>query len=101
MIISSNQIQSLVAQYTKLNQKTNDKSKEEFKGVQQKSLDKISVSNDAQAYLVARQAIKNVPDVREEKLAELQQRVKSGTYEVKDEDIAEKMLGRTLVDKLV
>lgn len=101
MIISSSQIHSLVAHYSKLNQKTADKNKEELKGVQQKGLDKISVSNDAQAYLVARQAIKNVPDLREEKLAELEQRVKSGTYEVKDEDVAEKMLGRTLVDKLV
>lgn len=99
MIISSSQIQSLIAQYSKPNQKIANKN--EVKNVQQKCLDKLNVSNDAQAYLIARQAINNVPDVREQKVAELENRVKSGTYEVKDEDIAEKMLGRTLVDKLV
>lgn len=99
MIISSSQIQSLIAQYSKPNQKIANKN--EVKNVQQKNLDKLNVSNDAQAYLIARQAINNVPDVREQKVAELENRVKSGTYEIKDEDIAEKMLGRTLVDKLV
>lgn len=100
MIISNSQIQGLLAQYSKQNVKAANKS-QDIKPIPRKSVDQVNVSNNAQAYMVARQAIKNVPDIREERLTEIEQRVKSGTYEVKDEDIAEKMIGRTLVDKLV
>lgn len=100
MIISNSQIQGLLTQYSKQNVKVSNKN-QDIKPIFQKSVDQVNVSNNAQAYTVARQAIKNVPDIREERLSEIEQRVKSGTYEVKDEDIAEKMIGRILVDKLV
>lgn len=100
MIISNSQIQGLLAQYSKQNVKVSNKN-QDIKPITRKNVDQVNVSNNAQAYMVARQAIKNVPDIREERLADIEQRVKSGTYEVKDEDIAEKMIGRTLVDKLV
>lgn len=100
MIISNSQIQGLLTQYSKQNVKVSNKN-QDIKPMPGKSVDQVNVSKNAQAYMTARQAINNVPDIREERLIEIEQRVQSGTYEVKDEDIAEKMIGRTLVDKLV
>lgn len=99
MIISNNQIRNLLVQYSKQNTKVTPKNQEEIQKAMQR--DKIIVSHDAQAFLIAKEAIKNIPDIREDKLAEIEKRVQAGTYAVSDEEIAEKMIGRSLVDKLV
>lgn len=101
MMISNSQIQALIAQYNKQDLKTANKNKTEASTIMRKNTDNIDVSNDAKAFLVAKQAIKNIPDVRDDRIAEIVQRVKTGTYEVKDEDVAEKIIGRSLVDELV
>ncbi len=101
MIISNNQIQRLLALYLRQDAKSSPVQKEEGAKVFQEEAYKLSVNRDVEAYYAARQAIRDLPDIREDRLAKIEKQVKSGTYEVKDEEVAEKMIGRSLVDKLV
>lgn len=63
--------------------------------------DQAQLSPEAKALQSALAAVKEAPEVREEKVAELREAVRSGTYNVSAQEIADKMLGRLLVDELV
>lgn len=62
--------------------------------------DLMSLSNEAKDYQIARKAISNVPDIREEKIRELEQKYADGTYNVKGRDIAEKMVDKFFDKKI-
>lgn len=100
MIISNNQVQSLLAQYLKQDAKANPAKKEAPAKAGQENKEK-SVTEDVRAYSAAKEMIRELPDIREDRLADIQKHVKLGTYEITDEEVAEKMIGRSLVDKLV
>ncbi|PKM82411.1 MAG: hypothetical protein CVU89_05250 [Firmicutes bacterium HGW-Firmicutes-14] len=101
MIISNNQIRSLLALYSQQEAKSPQASKKELSKIFNEELYKNAVSQDAEAYTNAREVIRGLPEIREDRLASIEQKVKSGTYEITDEEVAEKMIGRSLVDKLV
>jgi flagellar biosynthesis anti-sigma factor FlgM len=44
--------------------------------------------------------IQSTPDVREEKVEQLRQEIESGTYNVKAEKIAQKIIGGNLLDEV-
>ncbi len=100
MIISNSQIRSLIAMYANQDKKEVQSPEKGIKKFNEEAY-QISVSHDAQAYMTAKKAISTLPDVREDRLANIKKQVQSGTYEVTDEEVAEKMIGRSLVDKLV
>ena len=54
--------------------------------------DQLQLSATAQDALVAKQAISGTPDVREELVSSLKERIDNGTYEVDTEDFAGKLL---------
>ncbi len=56
--------------------------------------DKIEISSQAREIQVAMKALKEVPDVREEKVNEIRAQIKNGTYKPSSEDVAEKLLER-------
>lgn len=58
--------------------------------------DTVEISKTAKDYNVAKQIVANTPDIREAKVNEIKQRMEAGTYHVKLEDVAEKILDRTL-----
>ncbi len=62
--------------------------------------DQVSLSRESKELQAVRQAVAQAPEVREEKVAELREAIKSGRYDVTGEEIAEQMLARSLVDKL-
>ena len=102
MIISNSQIMSLLQTYAKQDSKHFLSNK--VAGKLQKpapAKDETNVSETAKAYQMAKEVLKDIPDIRENRLKELASQVRTGTYEVSVDDIAEKMLGRNLVDKLV
>lgn len=71
---------------------TNNKS-EEKKSVKQENADaKTEISSKARELAVAKDIALNAPDVREAKIAELRRRIQSNEYNVKPDDIAEKMI---------
>jgi negative regulator of flagellin synthesis FlgM len=54
--------------------------------------DSVTLSDNARSLAAAREAVKNAPDVRQEKVAEIKQQVDSGTYQVSARVLARKMV---------
>ena len=50
--------------------------------------DKLSISRTGQDYQIAKQAVKDAPDIREDKVSDLKSRIESGSYEVSAKDFA-------------
>lgn len=59
--------------------------------------DTLEISDFAKQYQIAKEAMKNAPDVREDKVALIQQQLADGTYHVSAEKLAEKLANK-LVD---
>lgn len=56
--------------------------------------DKLQISNVGKDMQVAKQAVSDAPDIREDKIAAIKQRLANGTYEVSGEEFAQKMMER-------
>lgn len=56
--------------------------------------DEVILSSQTQAASQIYQGIYNIPEVREDKVKELSERIAAGTYHVDAKDIAERMLKR-------
>jgi negative regulator of flagellin synthesis FlgM len=56
--------------------------------------DGVQLSDEARAIARAETAARAAPEVREELVAELKQRIQSGTYKIQDEQIARRLLDR-------
>ncbi len=56
--------------------------------------DKIEISTQAKEIQVAMKALKDLPDVREDKVNEIRAQIKDGSYKPSSEDVAEKLLER-------
>lgn len=54
--------------------------------------DKFVISETAKYYQVAKQAVSVAPDIREDKVADIKAKMSSGTYTVKSEDFADKLI---------
>ncbi|MGI6144462.1 MAG: flagellar biosynthesis anti-sigma factor FlgM [Clostridia bacterium] len=54
--------------------------------------DKINISHEAQFFNIAKAALKQLPEVDERKLEELKQSINNGTYEIKNQELIEKIL---------
>ncbi len=56
--------------------------------------DKLQISNTGKDMQVAKKAVSDAPDIREDKVAAIKQRYANGTYEVSGEEFAQKMMER-------
>lgn len=54
--------------------------------------DAYEISQSAKDYQVAKKAVAEAPDIREDKVAGLKEALASGTYNVSSQEIAEKIL---------
>ncbi|MBZ4647251.1 MAG: negative regulator of flagellin synthesis FlgM [Petroclostridium sp.] len=70
-----------------------------IQGVEGKK-DTISISSQAKDYQLALKAVRQVPDIREEKVRELEQKYSSGTYNISSEDVADKIVSKFLDKKV-
>lgn len=65
-------------------------------GVQKKAgtsfSDQVQISSLGKDYQTAKTAVANSPDVREELVASLKERIQNGTYEVSGGDFADKLI---------
>jgi negative regulator of flagellin synthesis FlgM len=99
MIISGKQVQSVLKIYADQNMNLKTRTdRTEFKSLQ--SQDEVILSSGVQEFGQILQALKDVPDVRKEKVQELSAQVEDGTYHVDADEIANKMISRLLVDNL-
>ncbi|MBC9784469.1 flagellar biosynthesis anti-sigma factor FlgM [Heliobacterium chlorum] len=99
MIISSNQIQHVLQVYgaKRLEKGSGMAETSRVKGSGQ---DTVNVSEEARLLQAAMKAVREAPEEREQIVNTLGQAVRSGTYSVTGDQIAEKLLGRDLVDRL-
>jgi negative regulator of flagellin synthesis FlgM len=58
----------------------------------------VDLSTMARDIQQAKVEVSKLPDVREEKVQEIKAQVEKGTYNVSGEQIADKMVGETIVD---
>ena len=71
-----------------------------FTSTKIKSSDKAFISPLAQGMAVAEEALKSVPDVREDIVASIKEKIQSGTYKVSGEEIADMMIRRLSADRI-
>jgi negative regulator of flagellin synthesis FlgM len=62
--------------------------------------DTVAISDAAKEIQEVKKQLDEVPDVRADKVAELKAQIENGTYEIKSEEIAEKMLTDSLFNEL-
>ena len=55
--------------------------------------DDVKISATGKDFSIAMNALKDVPDVREDKVNDIRSRIENGTYDVSGKDVAEKLLG--------
>ena len=56
--------------------------------------DKLELSQAGKDYQVAKGAVKEAPDIRMDLVNDIKERLANGTYNVSDEDLADKLLER-------
>lgn len=62
--------------------------------------DEISISNKAKEYQMAMKAVKNVPDIREEKVASVKEKMDQGGYDKIDEKMLDQFIDRYFDQKI-
>lgn len=85
-ITGSPNIQNVLKTYGKNVKKNEEVEKPGFKS------DKVEISSEARDYQVAMQALKDVPEVRSEKVNAIKEQISSGQYKPNAEQIAEQIL---------
>lgn len=65
------------------------------------SADRVELSQEAKALQQTRTLLAHSPDVRSEKVAELKGLIQRGVYNVNGREVAAKMIGQGLFDRLV
>jgi len=98
MIISKTQVQNLLQVYGK-NKKINNI--ESASAARSMRKDALAISDESRIKQKAMQAIRQAEDVRMEKVEELRERISMGTYTLSEDQVAEKMIERAIVDRLI
>jgi len=102
LIISSHQIQMVLRLYGA--QKSQPYEEQRTDKAEQNNLpqgDRAELSSEALDYRKLREAVLNVPETRDDRVREIKNALQKGEYNVSADQIAEKILGRYLVDHLV
>ncbi|MGD8343628.1 MAG: flagellar biosynthesis anti-sigma factor FlgM [Desulfobacterales bacterium] len=67
---------------------------------QQAKADTVALSGAAKDIQEAQRKLEAIPDVREDKVAQLKEQIENGTYEIDEQKIADKMLKDALLNDL-
>lgn len=98
MIISKAQVQNLLQVYGK-NKSVNRV--ESAPAAQSIKRDALAISDESRIKQKAMQAIRQADDIRLDKVEDLRERISAGTYTLTDDEVAEKMIERAIVDRLI
>lgn len=99
MIISKTQVQNLLKIYGKDNKPNRVGQSAAVSGA--KKEDQLAISDESRIKQKAMQAVKQAPDIRADKVAEMQERISAGTYTLSEDEVAEKMIERAIVDRVI
>ena len=81
-------------QIAQLYQTTNNKSSVTQASSVSKARDQVSISSTGQDYQVAKTAVSEASDIREDLVADVKERIKAGTYEVSTDMLADKLINQ-------
>lgn len=62
--------------------------------------ERVDLSNQSRDLVNIKKAIDRLPEIREERIMDLKNRIEKGTYDIQSEKIAEKMVRESLIDIL-
>ncbi|MCR5195901.1 MAG: flagellar biosynthesis anti-sigma factor FlgM [Pseudobutyrivibrio sp.] len=79
-------------QVAQLYQSSNTKSASQTAKANGMGRDEVQISSTGKDYQVAKAAVSEAADIREDLVADIKARIKDGTYEVSTDDFAEKLL---------
>jgi len=97
MIISNKQLQSIL----QLNQVSGIKPKaDSHDQATVNKADSLVLSSQAHELQFAKDQVLKSPEVRAERISELKKQIQGGSYQVSSQDIAQKMISRSLVDEI-
>lgn len=68
---------------------------------QQTKADTVVLSDTAKKVQEAQKQLETLPDVREDKVAQLKEQIENGTYEIDEEKIAGKIIKDSLLNDLI
>ena len=63
--------------------------------------DKVDISSKAKEIREAKMLLNSLPDIREEKVAQIKERVENGSYQIEEKKTAAKMIKGSLLDELL
>ena len=63
--------------------------------------DKVQISTQAKEFQRAYELINKTPDIRADKVAPLQEAIKTGTYNARGEQVANKLIEQTVLDTIL
>ncbi len=63
--------------------------------------DRVALSPEAKIMQEAIKVLETLPDVREEKVAQIRERIEDGTYQVDGRKVAEKMINESIMNDLL
>ncbi|MGI6467545.1 MAG: flagellar biosynthesis anti-sigma factor FlgM [Syntrophomonadaceae bacterium] len=98
MIISKSQVQIILRIYARDYRSTAAGRQRQSAAKKQ---DKLRLAKAGRLKQKALLAVKQIDDIRLDRVITLQQSISTGSYKVTDHEIAEKMIQRVLVDNLV
>lgn len=99
MMISRTQVQNLLKVYEKTLGSKQVGKVDSSQPVMKK--DDVNISEASKLKQKVLQAVNQADDIRTDKVDELKAQIDSGTYQVDDGDVAQKMIERTIVDRLI
>jgi len=67
----------------------------------QDTKDEVRISTRAKQFQRAYELVAQTPDVRPDKVAPLQDAIKTGTYNVRGEQVANKLIANTILDTIL
>ena len=63
--------------------------------------DRVELSPKAKKMQEAKRILGTIPDIREEKVAQIRKQIEDGTYQIDSQKIAEKMVTESLINQFV
>ncbi len=91
---------SNVSKAMRIYNKTATKKTDNVKDVKETE-DKLQLSEKAKEFQVAMKAFKNLPEIREDLVNELKDKIQQGTYNVTGEEVADKIIESAIIDKKI
>ena len=83
-------------QVAQLYQTSNTKNTSQAAKTNSMGRDEVQISSTGRDFNVAKAAVSEASDIREDKVNDIVERMKSGTYNVPIEDVADNLVGRLL-----